>query len=286
MALAEVGVGDLGNHGFPARPRGGAPEIPSSNASVRLLAGDRIDISDAGRGLAGNAAPTADEGVAPDSTGGLLQGGVHGLIQNALQTMREELSQVLHAFGLDAEAVATFAREFIEPVVAALKSGSDFHAELSFSAFSEVTQVSESSFSQETSLLARSLEIDVNHATGEVAVTFASLSVEQEIFVVQSGTDAPFMGVAPGFIVPPPAPASDDEREGPIERLLEEAREDLAAVADRFRSSIRLDALEQFVDEAGDPHSKLTFQVATPVADEAVANPQEESTPESIDVTA
>ena len=121
------------------------------------------------------------EGAAAETDAKSLLGEAGGFVRKALETMRRDLGQVLKAFGFDSEAVQDFTKAFVEPVLTALKEGVNFTAELSFAAFSQVTAVSGSSFSQSTSMVAKSLSIEVNQDTGEVSVSMASLSFEQDI---------------------------------------------------------------------------------------------------------
>src|SRR3546814_4180808 len=82
----------------------------------------------------------------------------------------------------DLSAIQNFSKAFVEPVLSALKEGVNFTAELSFAAFSQVTTLSSNGdFSQSTSLVAQSLSIEVNQDTGEVSVSLAKLSFEQDI---------------------------------------------------------------------------------------------------------
>ncbi|WP_193368403.1 hypothetical protein [Pelagibius marinus] len=104
-----------------------------------------------------------------------------GFLRKALEALRHDLGKALKAFGFDSAAVENFTKAFVEPVLDALKDGVNFTAELSFAAFSQVTTISGGNVSQSTSLVAQSLEIEVNRDTGEVSVSVAKLSFEQQI---------------------------------------------------------------------------------------------------------
>jgi hypothetical protein len=264
MALAEIAAAESGVLGPLPRQNGAAVDQTAPHRRGRPTGDDPVDLSPLGRRLADLGFSASEDKSAMDQgmTGEAAAG---GMIRNALQTMRGDLASVLRAFGFDGTAIDEFARSFVEPVIEALNSNANFHAELSFSTISEVTRVTSSSFNQETSLSARSLEIDVNHTTGEVAVTFASLNVEQKIFVAQSSREVPLPAIGSGFGGPPPVDGSEDKRDDPIARLLDEARERLAELAEGVQSSISLDGLEQYVDEAGDTHSKFYLQASTPL---------------------
>src|SRR3546814_17323768 len=101
-------------------------------------------------------------------------------IRQALETIRHDLAKALQAFGFDSSAIQNFSKAFVEPVLSALMEGMNFTAELTFAAFSQVTTLSSNGdFSQSTSLVAQSLEIAVNHDTGEVSVSLAKISFDQ-----------------------------------------------------------------------------------------------------------
>lgn len=123
---------------------------------------------------------TADDAAAAE--GGSLLGQAGGFIRQALETIRHDLAKALKGLGFDSDAVQSFTKAFVEPVLSALKEGVNFTAELSFAAFSQVTTLSSNGdFSQQTALVAQSLAIEVNHDTGEVSVSLAKLSFEQQI---------------------------------------------------------------------------------------------------------
>lgn len=166
------------------------------------------------------------EGAAAETDAKSLLGEAGGFVRKALETMRRDLGQVLKAFGFDSEAVQDFTKAFVEPVLTALKEGVNFTAELSFAAFSQVTAVSGSSFSQSTSMVAKSLSIEVNQDTGEVSVSMASLSFEQDIQIGGgvSGGQTPIMVIDPENLGDPTALAEkilnsgapvNDEAAGP-----------------------------------------------------------------------
>lgn len=162
------------------------------------------------------------EGAAAETDSKSLLGEAGGFVRKALETMRRDLGQVLKAFGFDSESVQEFTKAFVEPVLTALKEGMNFTAELSFAAFSQVTAISGSNFSQSTSMVAKSLSIEVNQDTGEVSVSMASLSFEQDIRIggSTSGGQAPIMVIDPEKLGDPAAlaekilssgaPANDD----------------------------------------------------------------------------
>jgi len=152
-------------------------------------------------------AESVGEGAAAETDSKSLLGEAGGFVRKALETMRRDLGQVLKAFGFDSESVQEFTKAFVEPVLDALKDGVNFTAELSFAAFSQVTAISGSNFSQSTSMVAKSLSIEVNQDTGEVSVSMASLSFEQDIQIggATSGGQPPIMVIDPEKLGDPTA---------------------------------------------------------------------------------
>ncbi len=146
---------------------------------------DSLDLSPEARAAeraARNEAESVGDAVAAENDSKSLLGQAGGFVRQALETIRHDLGKALKAFGFDSDAIQNFTQAFVEPVLNALKEGVNFTAELSFAAFSQVTTLSSNGdFSQSTSLVAQSLAIEVNQDTGEVNVSLAKLSFEQDI---------------------------------------------------------------------------------------------------------
>lgn len=147
----------------------------------------------------------ATDGAVAETEGNSALGQAGGFIRKALETIRHDLGKALKAFGFDSAAVENFSKAFVEPVLEALKEGVNFTAELSFAAFSQVTTVAGNNVSQSTSLVAQSLEIEVNRDTGEVSVSVAKLSFEQQIQAtgVEGGGQAPLLVIDPDDLATP-----------------------------------------------------------------------------------
>lgn len=184
-----------------ASGQGRAPALGQGNAGR-----DPLSLSPAAQALDG--AGQGGEIQDPDNQGGAL-GRASGMIRKALEAIRHDLGKALSAFGFDSAAVENFTQAFVEPVLAALKEGVNFTAELTFAAFSQVTTMkSNGDFSQQTSLVAQSLEIAVNHDTGEVSVSLAKLSFEEQI---RSTGGAPANCAMPLLVIDPDGLASPQE---------------------------------------------------------------------------
>jgi len=286
---------------------------------------DSLSLSPQAQALEDQAA--SDDGAAGDAAGdaaaaegGSALGQAGGFIRHALETIRHDLAKALKAFGFDGNAVQNFAKAFVEPVLTALKEGVNFTAELTFAAFSQVTTVSSNGdFSQSTSLVAQSLEIEVNHDTGEVSVSLAKLSFEQQIQSGQGGggSRTPLLVIDPDDLASPQelaakilasgstpaAPAEPDPAEqseeaaaegeaaatpAPAEKLeekLAELREKLAEDAVRLQTRLTIYSISVSKNDKGETVTKLLLDAQLTVsrlAEDAAA--QEEA--KSLDLTA
>jgi hypothetical protein len=125
------------------------------------------------------------------------------VIRKALETIRNDLAKALEGFGFDNAAIENFTKAFVEPVLAALKEGVNFTAELTFAALSQVTSVSAGGTSQSTSLVAQSLSIEVNNDTGEVSVSLAKVSFEQQVETRNGAGAVPLLVIGPDDLASP-----------------------------------------------------------------------------------
>ena len=218
------------------------------------------------------------EGAAAETNSKSLLGEAGGFVRKALETMRRDLGQVLQAFGFDAEATQNFTKAFIEPVVTALKEGMNFTAELSFAAFSQVTAISGSSFSQSTSLVARSLEISVNQDTGEVSVSMASLSFEQQVELRggNGGGEAPLLVIDPEALDDPTALA---------EKILESGEQPAVTSGDAADAAVvgAEKPVPIEVDDDDDDDDEGVAQAAPAALKETLAEVRERLAEEAID---
>ena len=218
--------------------------------------------------------------------------GLRGVVQSAVNSIRHDLGQVLRGLGFDSKVIDQFAKSFIDPVVEAIKEGVSFTAELSFAAFFQETEITGSSVRQSTSVVARSLQISVNQETGDVSLSLASLSFEEEIsFITGGGTDAgepPLLTLGPGPLAPSPEetgmaaasaldpllnallPAlageeSGETEAGPVAQLLEELRANLVESAVSFQAIIAIQLISFTTNEIHQPITNIVFDVALPL---------------------
>ncbi len=265
------GIG--GHHGLgggrtEASDGAGRPPIPGGVTAAR---GDQVSLSPDALARALADIEDGDSGAVTEGGQPLVRGRMRGLIHNSLNALRRDLAHLLKGFGFAPDAANRFAKAFIEPVVAAIKAGVGFAAELSIAAFSQTTEVSDSGFSQATSLIVKSLTIEVNQNTGEVSVGLASLSFRQQIEATVGDSEPPLLSLGPGLVEPPREP-EEDAAETPLESLLRQVQERLAYDAVRLDTIIAIRLLEFFENDDGDPIARLLVDAEVPLnpaADEA-----------------
>jgi hypothetical protein len=274
---------------------------------------DRLSLSPEAQAVERAAAEDAESvddelAAGADSKSALGQAG--GFVRKALETIRHDLAKTLKAFGFDSDAVQNFTKAFVEPVLAALKDGVNFTAELSFAAFSQVTTASSNGdFSQSTSLVAQSLEIEVNRDTGEVSVSLAKLSFEQQVQSSGGSGQTPLLVFDPDDLMTPqelaakilqsgetpvsaPAetpeavPVEDgetDELALPVEALdqgLAELREKLAEEAISLRTRFTIHSITTYQNGKGETITKLLLDAQLKIAslqNDATAQEEAES---------
>jgi hypothetical protein len=108
-------------------------------------------------------------------------------VGKALRALGRDLGGLLTDMGFDREAVRGIVNGLIDPVRAALRNGDDFTAEISLVALRQDTLVTDGAYAQTTQIVAKSLEIEVNHTTGAFSVDLQSLSLEQSSVAVGAG---------------------------------------------------------------------------------------------------
>ena len=262
--LAVRGIGGHHGHGggrTEARDDASRPPDPGGVTAAR---GDQVNLSPDALARALADAEDGDSGAVAERGQALVRGRMRGLIHKALNGLRRDLAHLMKAFGFAPDAANQFAKAFIEPVVAAIKAGVGFAAELSIAAFSQTTEVSESGFSQTTSLFVKSLTIEVNQNTGEVSVGLASLSFRQQIEASFGDPEPPLLSLGPGLVEPPPEP-EDAAAETPLESLLRQVQEGLAFDAVRLDAIIAIRLLEFFENDDGDPIARLLLDAEVPL---------------------
>jgi len=254
------------------RPLGRTPAIDTDSGR------DRVSVSPLAREAAARQALETSEGRGGEAAAGEAQGTgfetpLKGFIHKALNVLRSDVGRLLKGFGFGAEEIKGFAKSFVEPALEALKEGVSFTAEVSYAALSQETVTTENSFSQSTSLVAKSLEIEVNRTTGEVSVTLASLTYREEVRVVSGNTEggASLLSLFPDEPAAPLVPAREpSEEETPVELAIREATESLNEDISAFRSRLVLRALEFYQNGAGDDIARLRLDAKVPVTGPAV----------------
>lgn len=228
-----------------------------------------------------SAAEDSEGGAVAETEGKSALGQAGGFVRKALETLRHDLGKALKAFGFDSAAVESFTKAFVEPVLDALKDGVNFTAELSFAAFSQVTTISGGNVSQSTSLVAQSLEIEVNQDTGEVSVSVAKLSFEQQIQAtgVEGSGQVPLLVIDPDDLATPqelaqkildgaaqpvetpeaaPASPAETSAEEGVAAEGEETPEETTAPAGELEETLA-EVRKQLAEDAVDLQTRLTI---------------------------
>ena len=214
------------------------------------------------------------------------------LVRGALKSLAKDVGQAFESVGLEAKAGKTLIKGLIKPLVQAIRQGVDFTAQVRLAAVQKTTVVSGAGVSESLSVVAKSVDISVNHATGEISLDVKKLEIEQDSHTAVLGQPA-----APQPIALPPvgegdAPAPPGLGEI-VERALEAAKardgdeddddDQVRAVPDAdaltsltpaielllpnaeggeagfeaTRSRIRIDAAQQLRNEAGELITRL-----------------------------
>ena len=184
------------------------------------------------------------------------------IVGKAVDALADDFGGLLEDMGFDGKAAQALISSLLQPLQQALESGADFTAQVSMLAVQQQTAVSGNAFSQDLHLVAKSLEIEVNHTTGEISIGMTSLSIEQS---VSGRFGAPGVGLADGAApLLPPAGELDGgdlfgaDLAGFIEDLLE--RVEGSEVDERAADD---EALESLLDDGG------LVEALVPESDEA-----------------
>lgn len=189
------------NHGQNHNPRRGAVE--TELALVRKTT--EVHAKD-GR--------TAYSAVASQSSLSLEQSGFDSrrdLIHSAKRLMRKafgglarDFGQALEAMGLGEGGVKGLMKGLMKSMAQAVRSGTDFTAQLSLAAIEKTSLTSASGTAESFSLIARSIEISINHDTGELKFDVQNVQIERD----RTTTVQPLPP-------PPPPPEAEVEQETP-----------------------------------------------------------------------
>lgn len=102
------------------------------------------------------------------------------LIRDALKDFSRDLQGALGELGFDGGLVKDIVKGVMHATRDALRAGADFTAKLTVAAVSHSVSTSADGSSAAFNLVASSIEITVNHDTGEVNVTTADVSIDQQ----------------------------------------------------------------------------------------------------------
>lgn len=243
----------------------------------RRFEADRIDIGRARHPVV-EPAPRleAPDPGALDAKSGFT-GKALALVKQALSGLARDVGKAFEAVGLDAEAGKALVKGFVEPLLQAIREGLDVTAQFKLVATESTKLVSNAGIAESLSVFAKSVEISVNHDSGEVAVSVQELSIEQDSVVAFRG--GPVAAVAPtaspdllSFLkeaLPPEAPIEGKEALGglpaprpfdppldfPLAKVDGGGRSDATDQVTRGRILLR--AVERLQSEAGEQITRI-----------------------------
>lgn len=132
------------------------------------------------------------------------------LVQSAKTIMRKAIGSLARDFGQAFESmglgnggdIKDMLKAFMKPMMQALRSGADFSGQLSMAAIQKTSLTSASGTSESFSLVAKSINIEINQDTGELKLDVEQVQIEQDRKV--------------SFLAPPPVtPVIDAEAATP-----------------------------------------------------------------------
>jgi hypothetical protein len=134
--------------------------------------------------------PATAVAAGDDGHPGKIARAARHLVRHALHDFRHELKDTLRDLGFSREEIGDVVRGVMAPVRDALKSGQSFSAQVMVAAATQVSFQGSGIQAQAFSLAVDALEIEYNHATGEVTVSSVSLDVEAQT-IAYGGAPAP-----------------------------------------------------------------------------------------------
>ncbi len=143
--MTDLALGGIGGHhghgGGRTETRDGAdrPPVPGGVTAAR---GDQVSLSPDALARALADVEDGDSGAVSEPGQPLVRGRMRGLIHKSLNALRRDLAHLMKGFGFAPDTANQFAKAFIEPVVAAIKAGVGFAAELTIAAFSQTRSLS------------------------------------------------------------------------------------------------------------------------------------------------
>jgi len=110
------------------------------------------------------------------------------MVKGAFHDLKHELKSALKGFGFSQGELGKMVKSLFEPIGEALRSGADFSAQVVVAAATQVTTATQGGVATALDLFAKSIDITVNHTTGEVSVDMTTVEIQAREFV--SGASA------------------------------------------------------------------------------------------------
>ena len=110
------------------------------------------------------------------------------MIKNTFKDFRHDLRDSFRDLGLQGGMANKISKGVTHATRDALRSGVDFSAQLTVAALSQTTTTSATGTSSSFSLVAQSIEVNINHTTGTVDVSIVKVSIEGQFNEGLDGT--------------------------------------------------------------------------------------------------
>ena len=119
-----------------------------------------------------------DRGKVRESEGSDLFRSAKHMIKDAFKDFRHGLRDSFRDIGFDGGMANKIAKNVMHATRDALRSGVDFSAKLMVAAISQTTSTSAAGTTSSFSMVARSIEVNINHTTGSIDVSTMNVSIE------------------------------------------------------------------------------------------------------------
>lgn len=197
------------------------------------------------------------------------------LIKHALQDFRKDLRESFRDLGFNGGLANQITKGVIHATRDALRTGIDFSAKLLVAAVSQTTSGSTSSFN----LVASSIEVNINHATGSIDVSASNVSIEAQINGELDGSQPHLLDIQDSDPLPPPeltgelltlddldVVPDDEEDDDGSEVTLPEIDTPLLLSGSESAARFFITAYEQFTNDSEERITFIRFDAIVPLS--------------------
>ena len=237
---------------------------------------ERIDVDRIRRRVVEPAAKAAPEPIHVSAGKSGFASQAAKLVKKALTGLARDVGRAFEAVGLDPSAGKALLDGFVQPLLKAIRAGGDVTAQFRLVAAQSSRLVTASGVAESVSIFAKSVQISVNHDSGQVDISVQSLAIEQDSVVdFHDGPIAASLSAPPVDLLefleralppeerregdrPPQKPSPLQAFDPPLELLPPVSDEEISGDAtEGVRSRLRLHAFERIRSEAGEQVSRF-----------------------------